>query len=364
MQALGLARRNNEHKNEAWAMMQMGSLRDQQDNADEAFRYIEPALPFYRKGGYREYLAQGLTLLGRVNSHKGDYEGALRAFEEQLQSAKQVADVSQVAFLQKEIGSVLALQEKYPEALKYFDESYQANKSLNAEFSVGYALTHRGNVLWQIGLDKQARAALAGASSIADRPDGSYKELSAEIKMIKGRLELSLLHFRESQDKSRQAINLAGTDYRDITVQAKSTLGLALARSGQANAGKLLCEEAVEMAALTGDPQLISGALLARAEAMLENGEPQRALVIALQAQASFACFGQQDSEWHAWLIAALATEQSGEATTRNEYASQAAKALSNLTQKWGPEAYHSYLTRPDVQHSRKQLGQLLKAQS
>jgi tetratricopeptide (TPR) repeat protein len=338
-------------------------LRSQQHSTDEALRYIEQALPFYRKGGYRKYLAQGLTLLARVYSDKGDYEAALRAFEEQLQLAKQVGDLSQVALLQGEIGSVLAVQEKYPEALQYFDESYQVNKSLNAEFSVGYALMHRGNVLWQIGLDEEARTALDQASAIAERPNGSNKELSAEIKMSKARLELSLLHFRESKDNSRQALNLAGTQFKDTAVQAKSTLGLALARSGQPRAGKLLCEEAVDMATGTDDPQLLSGALLALAEAMLENGEPQRALETALQAQASFARFGQQGSEWHAWLIAARAAERTGDATARREDASRADTLLSNLMQKWGAETYHSYFVRLDVQRSRKQLGQLLKPQ-
>jgi tetratricopeptide (TPR) repeat protein len=363
MQALELARRNNGHKNEAWALMQLGSLRTLQHNTDEGVRYIEGALPFYRKGGYRLYLAQGLTLLGRVYRDRGDYEAALRAFEEQLQFAKQVGDTSQMAFSQGEIGSVLAIQERYTEALHYFDENYQLNKSLNAEHSVGYALMHRGNVLWQIGLDEEARAALDQASSIAERPNGSYKGLSADIKMIEARLELSLLRFRESKVNSRQALDLAGTQFKDTAVQARYTLGLALARSGEPREGKLLCEEAVDMATSTGDPQLLSGALLASAEALLENGEPQRALETALRAQASFARSGQQESEWRAWLIAARAAKRSGEATARREYASRADTLLTNLTQKWGAEAYHSYLARMDVRQSRKQLVQLLKPQ-
>jgi serine/threonine protein kinase/Tfp pilus assembly protein PilF len=364
VQALELARRNNGHKNEAWALMQLGSLRSQQHDTDEALRFIEQALPFYRQGGYRKYLAQGLTLLARVYSDRGDYEAALRAFEEELQSAKQVGDLSQVAFSQAEIGSVLDIQEKYPEALRYFNESYQANKSLEDEFSVGYALMHRGNVLWQLGLYEEAGAALDQASSIAERPNGSYKELLARIRMIQARLELSLLHFRESKDKSRQALNLAGTQFKDTAVQAKSTLGLALARSGEPGAGKLLCEEAVDTATGTGDPRLLSGALLASAEALLESGESKRALETALQAQASFARFGQQDSEWRAWLIAARATERTDEATAaRSEYASRAHNALSNLMQKWGAETYPSYLARPDVQRSLKQLDQLLNPQ-
>ncbi|MFL6230342.1 MAG: protein kinase domain-containing protein [Pyrinomonadaceae bacterium] len=361
--ALELARRNNGHKNEAWALMQLGSLRDQQHNADEALRYIEPALLFYREGGYRKYLAQGMNLLGRVYIAQGDYKAALQAFEEQLQLAKQVDDLSQIAFSQGEIGSLLAVQERYPEALRYFDEGYQGNKSLNNEFSVGYALMHRGSVLWQLGRNEEAREALDLASSIAERPGSSFKGLSAEIEMTRARLELSLRHFRESQVNGRRALGLASTQFRDIAVQAKYTLGLALARSGEPRAGKLLCEEAVDMAKGTDDPKLLSDALLARAEVMLENSEPQGALVTALQAQARFARFGQQDSEWRAWLTAARAAGRSGEETAGREYATQAETVLSNLTQKWGAEAYHSYLARPDVQHSRKQLGQLLRLQ-
>jgi serine/threonine protein kinase/Tfp pilus assembly protein PilF len=363
MQALELARRNNGHKNEAWALMQLGSLRNQQHNADEALRYIEPALLFYRKGGYRKYLAQGMTLLGRVYFAKGDYEAALQTFEEQLQRAKQVGDLSQIAFSQGEIGSIFAAQERYPEALHYFDAGYQGNKSLNNEFSAGYALMHRGSVLWQMGRNEEASAALDQASSIAARPDGNYKGLSAEIEMSKSRLELSLLDFRASKVSSRKALNLAGTKLMGIAVQAKYTLGLALARSGEPRAGKFLCEDAITIATATRDPRLLSSALLARAEALLENGEPQDALEIALQAQASFARFGQQDSEWCAWLIAARAMQRSDEAMARREYVSRAETVLSNLTQKWGADAYQSYLARPDIQRSRKQLDQLLKPQ-
>ncbi len=363
MQAREFASRNNEHKSEAWALTQLGSLREQQHNTDEALRYIEPALAFYRKGGYRKYLTQGLTLRGRLYSAKGDYETALRTFTEQLQLAQQAGDLTQVAFSQGEIGSVLAVQEKYPAALQYFAASYQINQSLHDEFSLGYTLLHRGNVLWQLGRYAEARTALAQAAAIADRPNGGNKGLAAECKLSQARMELSLWHFQAAKDDSRQALALAGTQLLDTAVQAKSTLGLALARSAEPRAGTLQCEAAVDLAAQTGDPQLLSGALLARAEALLANGEAQRALATTLQAQASFARSGQQDSEWRAWLLAARAAARPGDPTLSREYASQADTVLAKLSQTWGAEAYHDYLARLDVQHARQQLDQLLNSQ-
>jgi serine/threonine protein kinase/Tfp pilus assembly protein PilF len=359
-QALELAQRDNGRLNQAVALMQLASLRSLQRNTDEALRYIEQALPFYQKGGYRKWLSQALILLGRVHRDRGDYEAALQLFKDQLQLGEQVRDLSQVALSHQEIGSVLAAQEQYPEALKHFDESCKIKRSLNATVSLGYALMYRGDVLWQIGRYEDARVALHESTSIAERSQSAYKQLLAETEMIEARLELSDWHFPESKLKSQQALALAGTRYKETAVQAKHTLGLAAIRSGAPRAGSRLCAEAVDMASSTGDPQLIAGALLASAEAMLGSAEADRALETALRAQKSFARFGQQDSEWRAWLLAAQAKRQLGEIAAAREYASNAGARLSNLEQKWGPEAYNGYLARPDVQHFRTQLGQLL----
>ena len=83
-------------------------------------------------------------------------------------------------------------------------------------------------------------------------------------------------------------------------------------------------------------------------------------LADALQAQASFARFGQQDSEWRAWLLAARAAEQPSAAALSRAYATQADTVLAKLKQQWGAETYHSYLARLDLQHARQQLDQLL----
>lgn len=358
-QALDFAQRNNGRMNEAAALVQLGSLRSLQRNTEEALRYIEQALPFYQQGGYRKWFSQALTLLGRVHFDRGDYDAALKAFNEELQLGEQSGDQSQIALSHQEIGSVLVAQEQFPEALRHFDQSYEIKKSLNTKISVGYSLMYRASVLWQIGRYDEAKAALDGATAIAGR-EGLYKQLLADIHMIGGRIALSEWRVQEAKSKSHQALDLAGTQYKDTAVQAKYSLGLVESRSRVARAGSKWCEEAVELATSTGDPQLLSSALLASAEASLESGDSQRALEKAMQARESFARFGKQDSEWRAWLIAAQAKHRLGEGAAAFEYATNANAQLSNLEQKWGLEAYNGYLARPDIQHFRKQLGQLL----
>ena len=194
-----------------------------------------------------------------------------------------------------------------------------------------------------------------------EHPEDTYKQLLADIHLTESLNELSAWHLQESKVKSQKALDLAGNQYPDVTTQAKLTLALAQARSGAVRSAMLLCKDAIDMAAGTSDPRLISGALLASAETMLDNGEAQTALEAALRAQESFARYGKADSEWRAWLIAAHASQQQGNETAAHEYSSYAGARLSDLEQKWGSEAYNSYLQRSDIKHFRKQLEQLLK---
>ncbi|HEV7473017.1 MAG TPA: hypothetical protein VGN90_03145, partial [Pyrinomonadaceae bacterium] len=129
-------------------------------------------------------------------------------------------------------------------------------------------------------------------------------------------------------------------------------------------AGRQLCEAAVDMATQVGDQQLISAALLAHAEVILDGGDARGALQTALRAQASFAHFGQKESEWHAWLLAARASQRLRQHAAMREYASNASVGLTSLEQEWGAEPYRGYLSRQDIQRSLKQLGPLLKQQN
>jgi len=92
-------------------------------------------------------------------------------------------------------------------------------------------------------------------------------------------------------------------------------------------------------------------------------GDSRAALTNALQAQEVFARLGQIESEWQILLIAAQASENSGDKTKAREYATRAKDTLAKLEQRWGSEDYKSYLSRPDVQRFSRQLEQLIGSQ-
>ena len=364
LQALQIAQSFKMGLNEAWARRQVGSALSQQHKTDEALSYVEPAAAFFQQHGYRKWLSQTLTLLGRIRRDKGDLTGALNLFKELKDLGAQLGDRSQVAMANFDIGTIFSRQEQYSEAFGYFDESYRIYPSLNTENFKGYAAMGRASVLWQVGRSDEARVALHEATSIAEGAEGRAKSLLADIYLVEALLELSAENYQECESKSRQALELAGTEYSDVAIVAKQTIGLSRIRSGATQVGTRHCEEAVEMAKDTGNLHLLPGALLALAEASLANGQISRALETALSAQQSLAPFGKADSAWRGWLIAAQASRRLRDENGAREYVSRALSRLSEFEQKEGPEAYNRYLQRFDIRKFHKQLTQLVRSQN
>jgi serine/threonine protein kinase/ATP/maltotriose-dependent transcriptional regulator MalT len=359
-QALEFAQRYKGRNNEARALLSLGSLHLQRGDVEEGISFVEMALAFYQTGGYRKETSLCLLLLGRANRQRGDYDAALQAFEQQLQLARHANDPSQVAAAYSSIGHVLDNKEQYVEALSHLEESYKINESLNSLYNAGYDLKSRASILWQLGRYNDAEKALDGAASIADRDADSYKLLLAEIHLVNARMALSQRQLQQAKAKSKQALELAVAQDKYIAVGAKATLGLAEVLSGKKTEGKLLCQEAFDMATHISNPRLLSSTLLILAEALLESGDGNGALKNALQALQTFTSADQQESEWRAYLVAARASRLAGDVLKAREYALHAADVLSGLERKWGPENYKSYLERPDLKDYRKQLGELV----
>jgi tetratricopeptide (TPR) repeat protein len=173
-------------------------------------------------------------------------------------------------------------------------------------------------------------------------------------------MALSQGQYAEAKKEAQAALDLS-EKFPDVALQARYTSGRAQAFSGSMPDARKLCEEAFAAAQQLKSRPLTTSAQLALAEVMLLQKDAAGALEKALAAQKVFAQSGQQDSEWRALLIAARASDLAGNKTAAQEYASRADQVCSALPQKWGADAYQSYLKRPDIQTYRKQLSDLLK---
>ena len=172
---------------------------------------------------------------------------------------------------------------------------------------------NRGNFLWQLGRYDDARSALKEAFEVSSQPETQYKGVLAWVHLINARIALSQLRYADAKSEGQLALDGSTAKFPDVALQAKYCIGLADALSGAAQPGRKLCEDALEMAKKTNSRQLITRGQLALAEALLNERNAAAAQQNALELEKIFGQSGQKDSEWRALLIAARASDMSGE---------------------------------------------------
>jgi serine/threonine protein kinase/tetratricopeptide (TPR) repeat protein len=356
--ALEQARRARLRAGECRALLALGSLYLQMGDPDKGLSNLNQALPFYEQGNYRKELAQALFLIARANSLKGDYATAWNVIEKQLKLAVDDADPSRIAQAHGDMGVCLVQQERFSEALNYFDKSLEINRSVDNKQGTGYGLTNRGNALWQLGRYGEADQLFAEAATIADQHQ--LKSLLVWLRLAQARRALSEEHLPEAVGHAASSAGFAGPKDNQRIAETKSVSGLADVLNGKKATGLRACEDAVAIASSLNNQELLCALQLALAEAIVESGDAQRGSEIAQQAQERSHNLGKQDSEWRAMLLRARASYGSGDRSKASEFALQASTLLAGLEQRWGSENYKSYLARPDIKRYGNQLNEIL----
>ncbi|MBA2703960.1 MAG: tetratricopeptide repeat protein [Blastocatellia bacterium] len=362
-QSLDLAQKQKDERNAARALLSLASLAERRGGVEEVMNYLDQALPFYQKGGYRKETMQAFALLARANVHKGEYDPALDGYQQELRLSQELGDSAQMVLAHDDIGRLFIRQGRYSEAIEHLNESCKIARSIGNPKNIALSSTDLANALWRLGRYDEAQAALHEAAAFVERLEAPHN-ISAAYNLVQARIALSQGRWPDAQAKAQKAQQLAGTDLQANAAEASLTICVAQAFSGAAKQGVSRCEQAVEAARQANDPAVMAESLLALAAAMAQAGDNPGATNNALAAQQIFARSGRHDCEWLAWLIAARASKASGEEEKARDYASRAQQILSSIQQQWGNDNYNSYLNRPDVQLSRKQLGELVSGKT
>jgi serine/threonine protein kinase len=342
-QAIEFARQDGGNRNEARALLALGSLSLQQNNPEKAAEYVIHALPFYEKGGYKKQILQGNLILGRAYLMQKDYNAALKAFEK----VEATEDLSSKAFVNITIGDFLMDQEKYPEALSRFRQSFDLYESLNSSTHTAYSLLNLSDVFCQIGRLEDAKESLSRAELIVNNKDNPQTQLSSTIQFLKAQIALSERNFTEVI-KVTENFN-PKTDF-SLASEVHRIIGLAKTNLNPKNAdGVNDCLRATQFATKTKDQRSINTTKLALAEAYLNTGNYSAALDSIFQIKDFFIIAEMNESAWRSWLIAARASKQKGDSEHAKEYASEALNSLFKLQTAWGEEHFRVYLTRPDI---------------
>src|ERR1017187_3376394 len=258
-EALDIARRNREKPSEGRALVNLGSSRIQTGDTAQGWQDVQAALAYYRQGSFRREAAIALILLGRAARDKDDYDGARRAFEETLATMKPAGPSLPLALAQEGLASLEVLQDRWPQALRMFDETRRAfeaigNSSGTATNELNVALMH-------------AMLGHKGGGTAAPQQAVDSNSVSA--------LQIILMQERFGEARAKAEALLRSADASDLETRrgASLVLGLALARSGAGARGLEACRKAFDLAHAAGNPAAEAEALLGSAEAALAAGD-------------------------------------------------------------------------------------------
>src|ERR1044071_3476289 len=254
--ALRFAINHKLRRYEAVAYANLASLREKQLRPDEAEKYAEPALDFFRKGGYRTEAGQNAMIIARAKKRRGDYEGGLQNFEELLRSAEQASDTAQVGGLLRECGAVLYVQGRYPQALGRFREGGDYAKTFHQPSLLTYTRLNEAETLWALGRYEDASPIYKELTGTDLKTLDVSQDVMAYIQTAEAEMELSRRRHAEAAEKARRALatlNEWGGQANDLLSRINGDLCLAEAFGGARARALPLCEEAVRLAAINND---------------------------------------------------------------------------------------------------------------
>jgi tetratricopeptide (TPR) repeat protein len=340
LDGLNLARGNNAFRLIALCQLSLSSLYSRMGRSDDAVREARDALAYYQPNGFAYESWQALTLIGRYQRNRGDLTAALGSFQSAAEAAKKSGNPAAIAGAEESLGSLLAVQERYPEALDHYRRKLDLAPN---DQDKGYAGLEYGETLWVLGRYEEAGRAFADATARAAKfPD-------LQLKLARSRADMALSQGRATEAADMARRSLAAVAAADVlsAAELKRILGLALLAAGKKSEGRRQCEESLNAVAKLGDEDALLDARLAVEQARVETGD--RAGAIAIFHALEPALAGHPESRWRA-----LATAGRVDAS----YLPSAREAYESLARLWGDAVWRGYAGRPDVQRLSRPLSQ------
>ena len=368
-QAFNLAQQYKQKRNEARSNLLLGTLYIQLEQPEKGAPYIEQALSFYRTGDYRKEVSRCMLMIGREQLLKGDFDGAVKTLDEQLELAKKVEDPGQLSRSQAEIAAALSKQDLYPQALVRYTESYELNRYWSNPLNTSFALLNRADMLARLGRYADANKALDELKPFLNQlsDDNKYGVIwSAWSYLIRAQMSLGDGRPDDAKAHCQEALRIIATGRMrtndpkaavNTEVAVKATLGLAHALSGNSRLGLHLCHESITLAAANQQRSTDDADVrLILAEVLLEIGKAKEALDTVQLVQRSLALQNRFESTWRLWLIAARASDRLGDSKGLSNSLSNARTSLEELKSKWGTDSFSSYIGSVQMRRLHDQM--------
>ena len=332
--AYDIASRLHAERQQYAALLNLGGLLVSSD-PKRAQEDLEKSRAWFSAHAYRKEAVAGDTLLARIDRNRGDYQGALVRLQT---AAKEAADPGTQSSIFRDLSLVYLTVEEFPEAY----ETAQKARDLDAPNGKKRFLGADNEL---IGISLSSMGEYQHAMEAFEEAEGQGLPES-EIALDKAEANLTAGQYGPALQLSQRVLN-ANSDPDDL-LDARRIACLALARTGKAQKGKPLCEQAVA-AAKDSSQERYGQARLALALADLRAGDAGAALKVTAELVPELEKHNQRDSLWRCLVYRAEAARLAGDSNTAADAIAKSKAAFDGITAKLGPERARTYLRRADI---------------
>jgi tetratricopeptide (TPR) repeat protein len=341
--ALNLAQNGKVQRYEAMAWVSLGSTFEQKNHPEEARRYIEAALPFYRQAGYRREFSQATTILVGVLCQLGEFDQSIKLLREALYGTKQLKETE--ADLRERLAEILQHKGAWPEALLESERAASLPGS-GMETRLNYS-----GLYWRLGRRQDAEQCWSAVEQLLQK--NADQHMLAVLRLRQA--EIAYAESRFQQAKANAGMSIAALSKPDdrIGQEAKLIEALVSIRTQRGNEGNQTALAILQDFEKSKLPCSAASASLLIAEALADVNERSRARKLAMESLVFFERHEIWESIWRCYAVAGRTSDEPAEAEAHR---AAARSALDQLRKSWPSRDVESYLRRPDIRQLSRDL--------
>lgn len=253
-----------------------------------ALLHYDTALALHRRNGDAEGQADVITNMGSMLSYLGELDRALTLYREGLALHERSADSAGIANDLNAIGRVQMLRGDHGKAVDLYQQSLRIQELLGNKRGICTSLANLGGLYLNQSDWNEALAYYRRAAAMAEELDDQH-QLGKQLEEIGSCLEElgdttgSMQAYRRSE-----GIRLAIGDHHGL-VNVRNRMAMILLTQHRTVDAKALFDQNVAMAREEDLPFGLGNALVGMSTAHLREGDPARALAMAVAADSAAA---------------------------------------------------------------------------
>jgi tetratricopeptide (TPR) repeat protein len=348
--ALSIARASGSKRNEARANANLALVYYILGSGDKTVECAQSALLFYQQGNYRSETARMLMQIADVKQDRGDYDSAMREYEQAIQAIPKDAPSVDLAQAEERLGGLFVVKEDFAQARRYLGQGFETARASNYRVGMAAVAADLAALSSRLGHDVEARSWLDKGEAVAA---GKHQEY---LRRARAWVDLDAGNYASASREFMGALTPGRVD-EDMKPVLTTGAGLALARAGYLGEGNVLLERAAKMADAQHDPDLSASIELATAETAIAMGRRSDARPIVLKALPYFEQKGKRESAWRSWALLARV----GTGAEARDAALKARNIYNQLTATWDSFDVKAYSSRPDIRKLLRAVNSLSK---